>query len=69
MALEEIGMIGWMRRGRDPWWDDGTGARATRRRRQIESFSAFALAIGACGLTTAVWLRVIAPAVTRALGI
>jgi hypothetical protein len=48
-------------RGRDPFWDDGVGARRTRLRVKIEGFLAFALAIVACGLTTAMWLLQIAP--------
>ena len=48
-------MIG--RRHRDPWWgDEGKGAKRTRRRTQVESLIALALAIGACGLAAAVWL-------------
>ena len=61
-------MIGWVRRGRDPWWDDGVGARRTHRRRQAESVGAFALAIAACGLTAAVWMHDLVPVVTRVLG-
>ncbi len=48
-------------RMRDPWWDDGTGARKTHRRVRIESFIAFSIAIVACGVTVALWLRVLAP--------
>ena len=48
--------------GRDPWWgDEGTGAKRTRRRVLVESFVAVALAIVACGLVAAVWLRELAP--------
>jgi len=46
---------------RDPWWDDGTGARKTHRRVRIESFIAFSIAIVACGVTAALWLRALAP--------
>jgi hypothetical protein len=57
------------RRSRDPWWgDEGTRAKRTRRRTQIESLIALALAIGACGLAAAVWLRELAP-LTRQLGL
>ena len=48
-------------RTRDPWWDDGTGARKTHRRVRIESFIAFSIAIVACGVTAALWLRALAP--------
>ena len=48
-------------RMRDPWWDDGTGARRTHRRVRIESFIAFSIAIVACGVTAALWLRALAP--------
>jgi hypothetical protein len=48
-------------RARDPWWDDGTGARRTHRRVRIESLIAFSIAIVACGVTAALWLRALAP--------
>jgi hypothetical protein len=48
-------------RPRDPWWDDGTGARRSHRRVRIEGFIALSIAIVACGLTVAVWLRTLAP--------
>ena len=48
-------------RSRDPWWDDGTGARKTHRRVQIESFIALSIAIVACGVIAAMWLRTLAP--------
>jgi hypothetical protein len=48
-------------RTRDPWWDDGRGARKTHRRVQFESFIAFTIAIVACGVTVALWLRTLAP--------
>ena len=58
--VEAVEMIG--RRHRDPWWgDEGKGAKRTRRRTQVESMIALALAIGACGLAAAVWLRQLAP--------
>ena len=46
---------------RDPWWEDGQGARRDRSRRRVVETLAFAAAIAACGLTTAVWLRTILP--------
>ncbi|HEX6868238.1 MAG TPA: hypothetical protein VF119_05500 [Candidatus Limnocylindrales bacterium] len=49
------------RRARDPWWgDEGTGAKRTRRRTTIEGGIALALAIGACGLVVAAWIRQLA---------
>jgi hypothetical protein len=57
------------RRSRDPWWgDEGTRAKRTRRRTQVEAVLALALAIAACGLAAAVWLRQLAP-LTRGLGL
>jgi hypothetical protein len=56
-------------RARDPWWgDEGKGARRTRRRTQVEGLLALTLAIGACGLAAAVWLRALAP-LARQLGL
>jgi hypothetical protein len=46
------------RRARDPWWgDEGKGAKRTRRRTAVEGALALALAIGACGLVLAAWIR------------
>ena len=56
-------MIGRIRRPRDPFWDDGRGARRTQRRLRLEGFVALALAIVACGVTVAMWLRALAPLV------
>lgn len=47
--------------GHDPWWDDGVGAKRTRLRRRLVTTSAFVAAVAACGLTTAMWLRQLAP--------
>jgi hypothetical protein len=58
-------MIGRLRRARDPFWDDGTGARKTQRRLRVEGFIALAIAIAACGLTTALWLQTLAPLAGR----
>jgi hypothetical protein len=55
-------MIGRLRM-RDPFWDDGRGARRSHRRIRIEGFIALSIAIVACGLTVAVWLRTLAPLV------
>jgi len=51
-------------RTRDPFWDDGTGARRSHRRIRIEGFIALSIAIVACGLTVALWLRTLAPLAT-----
>jgi hypothetical protein len=44
----------------DPFWDDGVGARRTYRRFRMEGTVALGLAIIACGLTAAVWVRTVA---------
>jgi hypothetical protein len=51
----------WTRR--DPWWEDGQGARRVRTRHKVVSVAAFAAAIAACGLTAAAWLRELLPAI------
>jgi hypothetical protein len=48
---------------RDPFWDDGRGARRRQLRLRLEGVVALALAIGACGLTAAMWLRELLPVV------
>jgi hypothetical protein len=48
---------------RDPYWDDGKGARRRNVRVRLESIVALALALTACGLTAAMWLRQILPVV------
>ena len=48
---------------RDPYWDDGKGARRRQLRLRIEGFLALALALTACGLTAAMWLRQLLPVV------
>jgi hypothetical protein len=46
----------------DPWWDlDGKGVKRERIRRRIVGGLAFALAIAACGITAAQWIREVAP--------
>ncbi|HET8785011.1 MAG TPA: hypothetical protein VFM38_05205 [Candidatus Limnocylindrales bacterium] len=45
----------------DPFWDDGKGARRRNRRVRVESALALTLAIAACGLTAAMWLRQVLP--------
>ena len=47
---------------RDPFWDDGKGARRRQLRLRVEGAVALLLSIGACGLTVAMWLRQVAPA-------
>jgi hypothetical protein len=54
-------MIGRIRRPRDPFWDEGKGARRRQRRLGIEGFIALAIAIVACGVAAAMWLRALAP--------
>lgn len=54
-----------IRRSRDPFWgDEGSGAKRTRRRVKAESAIAIVLAIAACGLIGAMWLRALAPLAT-----
>jgi hypothetical protein len=60
--------MGLFRHGRDPFWDDGVGARQAHQRERIESYIAFALAVGACGLATAMWLRTLAASVGLGIG-
>jgi hypothetical protein len=48
---------------RDPYWDDGKGARRRNVRVRLESMVALALALTACGLTAAMWLRELLPVV------
>jgi hypothetical protein len=45
----------------DPFWDDGKGARRRNRRVRLQSAVALMLAIAACGLTAAMWLRQVLP--------
>ena len=56
-------MIGRLRGTRDPF--EGRGARRTHRRLQIEGGLALAIAIAACGITVAMWLRELAPVALR----
>ena len=44
-------------RGPDPFWDDGRGARRRNMVQRTEASLALILAIAACGLTAAMWLR------------
>ena len=52
-------MIGRLGSPRDPF--EGQGARRTHLRVRIEGLAALGMAIGACGLAAAVWLRALAP--------
>jgi hypothetical protein len=52
-------MIGRIGIPRDPF--EGKGARRTHLRLRVEGAFALALAIIACGLTAALWLRTLAP--------
>ena len=56
-------MIGRFGTLRDPF--EGQGAIRTHLRLRLEGVLALGLAIGACGLTTAVWLRSLAPLADR----
>jgi len=56
-------MMAGFRTRRDPWWEDGTGARRVHTRHKVISAAAFAVAITACGLATAAWLRELLPAI------
>ena len=58
------------RRAHDPWWDlEGRGAKRSRIRHKIVADFAFAMAIVACGLTAATWLRILLPVFTQTLGL
>ncbi len=46
---------------RDPFWDDGQGVRKMRTRQRITDSMAFAVAVVACGLTAAAWMRELGP--------
>jgi hypothetical protein len=56
-------MIGRLGIPRDPF--EGRGARRRHVRVRVEGFIALGMAIGACGLTAAVWLRTLAPFADR----
>jgi hypothetical protein len=58
------------RRTHDPFWDlEGRGAKRDRIRTKIVSDFAFALAIVACGLTAAAWLRILLPVILGKFGL
>jgi prepilin signal peptidase PulO-like enzyme (type II secretory pathway) len=52
-------MIGRLGSPRDPF--EGRGARRRDLRIRVESVLAFGMAIAACGLVAAMWLRILAP--------
>jgi len=54
-------MIGRVRRPRDPFWDEGKGARRHQRRLRAEGLIALGLAIVACGVIAAFWMLALAP--------
>lgn len=54
-------MIAKVGRGRDPFWDDGRGARRRNLVQRTEAGLALILAIAACGLTAAMWVREFLP--------
>lgn len=54
-------MILQRRSQRDPFWDDGQGARRSQARDRLIGAMAFGLAVVACGLTAAAWLRTLLP--------
>jgi hypothetical protein len=59
-----------LRRSHDPFWDlEGRGAKRQRIRIKIESDIAFALAVVACGLTAAAWLRILVPVILGKFGL
>ena len=53
-------MLGHIRRRRDPFWDDGVAARGRNHRSSVEGALAFGLAVLACGLAAAMWVRPLA---------
>ena len=59
-ALEDA-MLGQPGRFRDPF--EGRAAHRRELRLRIEGIVALALAITACGLTTAAWIRTLAPVI------
>lgn len=51
-----------LRAARDPFWDiDGHGVKRDRKKGRIVGIVALATAIGAVGLTIAVWLQTLSP--------
>ncbi len=56
-------MLGRIGSPRDPF--EGRGARRRQLRLRVEGFLAISMAIAACGLTAALWLRTLAPLAER----
>ena len=56
-------MLGRIGSPRDPF--EGRGARRRHMRLRVEGVLAISLAIAACGLTLALWLRTLAPLAER----
>ncbi len=56
-------MLGRIGSPRDPF--EGRGARRRHMRLRVEGVLAISLAIAACGLTLALWLRTLAPLTDR----
>ncbi len=56
-------MLGRIGSPRDPF--EGRGARRRHMRIRVEGVFAISLAIAACGLTLALWMRTLAPLVER----
>jgi hypothetical protein len=65
-TLPEESMLGRLYRTSDPF--EGKGARRKHFRLRAEGFIAFALAVAACGLTAAMWLRILAEPLAQRLG-
>ena len=62
-TMLEDPMLGRIGSPRDPF--EGRGARRRQMRLRVEGVLAISLAIPACGLTLALWLRTLAPLVDR----
>ena len=54
-------MVARLGRRRDPFWDDGRGARRHHLRVRLQGELAFAIAVVACGLTAYAWIQVLRP--------
>jgi hypothetical protein len=54
-------MVAGLGRRRDPYWDDGRGARRHNLRVRIQGHLAFSMAVVACGLTLYAWIQVLQP--------
>lgn len=67
---KEFTLMNVFRRGHDPFWDlEGRGAKKTRRNNTIVSYLAFSIAVVACGMTAAAWLRILVPVFSQKLGL